>query len=121
MDDMSVSGSLSIKAGKVGGSGKGSFVDSDKSKESDLNFYISVKVVNQTINFKDALVFNPLRSVDISDMNKFQEVYGDSFVSGFVEGGEFNAIGEHEDPQQGEENRHPSLSKDRPNRRGYSD
>lgn len=92
MDDMSVSGSLSIKAGKVGGSGKGSFVDSDKFKESDLNFHISVKVVNQTINFKDALVFNPLRSVDISDMNKFREVYGDSFVSGFVEGGEFNAV-----------------------------
>ncbi|KAF1924819.1 uncharacterized protein M421DRAFT_271364 [Didymella exigua CBS 183.55] len=89
MDDMSVSGSLSIKAGKVGGSGKGSFVDSDKFKESDLNFYISVKVVNQTINFKDASVFNPLRSVDA---NNFREVYGDSFVSGFVEGGEFNAL-----------------------------
>ncbi len=37
-DDMSVSGSLSIKAAKIGGSGKGSFVDSDKFKESDLNF-----------------------------------------------------------------------------------
>jgi hypothetical protein len=33
LEDMSVSGSLSIKAGKVGGSGKGSFVDSDKFKE----------------------------------------------------------------------------------------
>lgn len=54
-EDMSVSASLSIKAGKVGGSGKGSFVDSDKFKESDLNFYISVKVINQTINFKDPL------------------------------------------------------------------
>lgn len=89
MDDMSVSGSLSIKAGKIGGSGKGSFVDSDKFKESDLNFYISVKVVNQTINFKDALVYNPLRSVD---KDSFREVYGDSFISGFVEGGEFNAL-----------------------------
>ena len=36
-DDMSVSGSLSIKAAKVGNSGRGSFVDSDKFKESDLN------------------------------------------------------------------------------------
>ncbi|KAJ6000014.1 hypothetical protein N7481_000423 [Penicillium waksmanii] len=89
MDDMSISGSLSIKAGKIGGSGKGSFVDSDKFKESDLNFYISVKVINQTINFKDALVYNPLRSVD---KDNFREVYGDSFVSGFLEGGEFNAL-----------------------------
>lgn len=88
-EDMSVSGSLSIKAAKVGGSGRGSFVDSDKFKESDLNFYISVKVINQTLNFKDALVYNPLRSVDAAN---FQEVYGDSFISGFLEGGEFNAL-----------------------------
>lgn len=88
-DDMSVSGSLSIKAARIGGSGRGSFVDSDKFKESDLNFYISVKVVNQTLNFKDALVYNPLRSVDAVN---FQEVYGDSFISGFLEGGEFNAL-----------------------------
>ncbi|RYN93450.1 hypothetical protein AA0119_g9487 [Alternaria tenuissima] len=88
-EDMSVSASLSIKAGKVGGSGKGSFVDSDKFKESDLNFYISVKVVNQTINFKDPLVYNPLRSVN---KDNFREIYGDSFISGFVEGGEFNAL-----------------------------
>jgi hypothetical protein len=88
-EDMSVSASLSIKAGKVGGSGKGSFVDSDKFKESDLNFYISVKVVNQTINFKDPLVYNPMRSVN---KDNFREIYGDSFISGFVEGGEFNAL-----------------------------
>jgi len=88
-EDMCVSGSLSIKAAKIGGSGRGSFIDSDKFKESDLNFYISVKVINQTLNFKDALVFNPLRSVD---SNNFQQVYGDSFISGFLEGGEFNAL-----------------------------
>lgn len=50
---------------------------------SDLNFFISVKVVNQTINFKDALVYNPLRSVT---KDNFREVYGDSFISGFIEG-----------------------------------
>ena len=32
-EDMCDSGSLSIKAAKLGGSGKGSFVDSDKFKE----------------------------------------------------------------------------------------
>jgi len=88
-EDMCISGSLSIKAGKIGGSGKGSFVDSDKFKESDLNFYISVKVANQTVNFKDALVYNPVGSVTKDD---FKQVFGDSFISGFVEGGEFNAL-----------------------------
>jgi hypothetical protein len=88
-EDMCVSGSLSIKAAKIGGSGRGSFIDSDKFNKSDLNFYISVKVTNQTLNFKDALVFNPLRSVNSEN---FQQVYGDSFISGFLEGGEFNAV-----------------------------
>lgn len=88
-DDMSISGALSIKAARIGGSGRGSFVDSDKFKDSDLKFYISVKVINQTLNFKDALVYNPMKNIQGPDFNK---VYGDSFVSGFVEGGEFNAL-----------------------------
>ena len=88
-EDMHIAGSLSIKAGKIGGSGRGSFIDSDKFKSSDLNFYISVKVVNQTINFKDALKFNSVRSVT---KDNFREVFGDGFISGFQEGGEFNAL-----------------------------
>ena len=80
---------MSIKAGKFGGSGRGAFIDSDKFKQSDLNFYISVKVANQSINFKDALVYNPVGSVSAEN---FREVFGDSFISGFEEGGEFNAL-----------------------------
>lgn len=87
--DMCISGSLSIKAGKIGGSGKGFFVDLDKFKQSDLNFYISVKVVNQTINFKDALIFNSVRSMTSEN---FKKIFGDSFIAGFVKGGEFNAL-----------------------------
>ncbi|KAF2741957.1 hypothetical protein M011DRAFT_462809 [Sporormia fimetaria CBS 119925] len=88
-DDMCISGALSIQTGKFGGSGAGSFVDSDKFKESDLNWYISVEVVNQTINYKDPLLFNPVKSVN---KDSFKDVFGDSFISGFVEGGTFNAI-----------------------------
>ncbi|KAH6991891.1 hypothetical protein EDB82DRAFT_573679 [Fusarium venenatum] len=88
-DDMNISGSLSIKYGSIGGAGKGSFVDSDKFKESDLNFFISVKVINQSINIKDALVFQGLPSVDQSN---FRSVFGDCYIAGFLEGGEFNAL-----------------------------
>ncbi|KAJ4006386.1 hypothetical protein NW766_010472 [Fusarium irregulare] len=88
-DEMNISGSLSIKYGTIGGSGKGSFVDSDKFKESDLNFFISVKVINQSINIKDALVYQALPSVNEKN---FVEVFGDCFISGFLEGGEFNAL-----------------------------
>ncbi|KAF9766814.1 hypothetical protein IL306_000714 [Fusarium sp. DS 682] len=59
--------------------------------ESDMSYYISVKVVNQTVNFKDEPQFNKLRSVDINS-DDFNNVYGDSFISGFVEGGKFNAV-----------------------------
>lgn len=89
-DDMCISGALSIKAAKIGGSGRGSFIDSDKFKESDLTFYISVKVVNQTINFKDALQWKPIKK-GITKEN-FPKIFGDSFISGFQEGGEFNAV-----------------------------
>ncbi|QKD61951.2 uncharacterized protein FOBCDRAFT_281587 [Fusarium oxysporum Fo47] len=88
-DDMNISGALSIRYGAIGGSGRGAFINTDKFHESDPNFYISVKVINQTINMKDALIYQPLRSVDSSN---FLEVFGDSFISGFVEGGEFNAL-----------------------------
>lgn len=88
-DDMNISGSLSIKYGSIGGSGKGSFIDTDKFKESDLNFFISVKVINQSINIKDALVFQGLPSVN---KDNFRSVFGDCFISGFLEGGEFNAL-----------------------------
>ena len=76
---MNISGALSIKYGAIGGSGRGAFVNSDKFHESDLNFYISVKVTNQTTNLKDALVYQPLHSVDAAN---FREVYGDCFISG---------------------------------------
>ncbi|KAJ9115970.1 hypothetical protein QFC22_005113 [Naganishia vaughanmartiniae] len=91
-DDMNISGSLSIKYNMVGGSGRGSFINTDKFHESDLNFYISVKVTNQSINFKDALEFCPLGSVDIHDSQQLTKVFGDTFISGFLEGGEFNAL-----------------------------
>ncbi|KAM0511996.1 hypothetical protein ACHAPE_009352 [Trichoderma viride] len=88
-DDMNISGSLPIKYGAISGSGKGSFIDLDKFKESDLNIFISVKVINHSISDKDAFVFQGLPSVNAK---KFRSVFGDCFISGFLEGGEFNAL-----------------------------
>ncbi|KAK0543655.1 hypothetical protein OC846_006337 [Tilletia horrida] len=90
-DEMKISGSLSIKYNAIGGSGSGSFFDAEKFYQSDLKYIVSVKVINQTVNFKDALVFNPLRTC-MNDQKKFNDTFGDSFISGFLEGGEFNAL-----------------------------
>ncbi|KAK0518653.1 hypothetical protein OC834_007657, partial [Tilletia horrida] len=76
--DMGVSAGLSIKKGAVGGGGRASFIDSDRFSSSDLNYYIS-----------DALEFNDLENVSAAD---FRKVFGDCFISGFVEGGELNAM-----------------------------
>ncbi|KAH7007267.1 hypothetical protein EDB80DRAFT_880775 [Ilyonectria destructans] len=59
-------------------------IDTDKFKESDLTFYIFVvKVVNQTINFKGGLEY---KLMNFADKDDFAKVYGDCFISGFLEG-----------------------------------
>lgn len=93
-NDMNISGSLSIKYGAISGGGSGSYVDVETFQNSDMNFLISVKVINQTINVKDQLAFWPLGI----DKNRtltpaqFTNTYGDSFISGFQEGGSFYAV-----------------------------
>jgi hypothetical protein len=65
------------------------FVDSSTFKTSDLNFFIQVKVVNQKLVAEDITRFNPIKNAKAADFNT---LYGDSFISGFIEGGEFNAL-----------------------------
>lgn len=88
-DDLCISGYQSIKTGKISGSKTDFLVDSDKFIEGDLNLFLSIKVICNTTNNHHAFTFN---SLPFPHSDKFQEVYGDSFISGFVEGGEFNAL-----------------------------
>ncbi|KAF8212688.1 hypothetical protein K438DRAFT_1662231 [Mycena galopus ATCC 62051] len=90
-DSLNVSGSLQIKLEAIGGGGKASasFLDSNKFKESDINYFIQVRVTNQHLTAPDLTEFQPIPNVPSSEFNR---VYGDSFISGFIEGGEFNAL-----------------------------
>lgn len=89
-DAMNISAALAVKTATVGGGLSGSYVDSNKFKESDINFFVQVQVVNQTIMGEDVTKFQPIPGV--SDAGAFTKVYGDCFISGFVEGGELDAI-----------------------------
>ncbi|EMD85057.1 hypothetical protein COCC4DRAFT_31650 [Bipolaris maydis ATCC 48331] len=89
IDVMNVSASLSIKTGTIGGAVSGTYIDSDKFKTSDLNFFIQVKVTNQTHMARDYTQFQKLKNFPIT---RFTEIYGDSFISGWEEGGELNAL-----------------------------
>ncbi|KAF7328408.1 hypothetical protein MVEN_02556500 [Mycena venus] len=90
-DSLNVSGSLQIKCDAIGGGGKASasFFDTNKFKESDINYLIQVRVTNQRLSAPDLIHFDPVAHVPNSE---FTRVYGDSFISGFTEGGEFNAL-----------------------------
>ncbi|RMZ37868.1 hypothetical protein CA14_004499 [Aspergillus flavus] len=89
-DALNISGALTIKYNNlIDGTGKGSFINSNKIKDADINFLISVKVINQTVTDNALTEFAP---IDNLPAEKFTEVYGDTFISGFQEGGEFNAV-----------------------------
>ena len=82
---------MAIKIDAIGGGGKaeGHFLDTNTFKESDLNYLIQVKVTNQKLVADDVVHFTPIKHVQPS---QFTEVYGDSYISGFLEGGTFNAV-----------------------------
>ena len=86
-----VTGSLQIKCDAIGGGGNASasFLDTNKFKESDINYLIQVKVANQLHRPANLTEFFPIENLPDSE---FTRVYGDSFISGFTEGGEFNAL-----------------------------
>ncbi|KAK6536933.1 hypothetical protein TWF281_001140 [Arthrobotrys megalospora] len=88
-DDMNISAARTIKRGRIDGLGGDSFIDVEKFKQADLNFYIRVRVTNQKIDVRDALQFNPEW---IIVEHEFTECFGDTFISGFIDGGEFNAL-----------------------------
>ncbi|MCJ1401703.1 hypothetical protein MMC11_004920 [Xylographa trunciseda] len=89
IDALNLSASASIKYGTVKGSGSASFVNENKVSQSDVSYIITVKVTNETSTIADHMAFNPLENMD---PRHFTDFFGDCFISGFLEGGEFSAI-----------------------------
>ncbi|MCJ1397772.1 hypothetical protein MMC11_000968 [Xylographa trunciseda] len=90
-DAMNISACTSIKSGTVGGNAGGSFIDPDKFRESDLNYFVQCQVTNQVVMAEDVTKWVPLEGKEL-DGFEFTRVFGDSFISGFIEGGEFDAL-----------------------------
>lgn len=57
--------------------------------ESDINFIVSVKVTNELPMCTPHMEFH---LIDGLDPDQFSSIYGDCFIAGFLEGGEFSAI-----------------------------
>lgn len=86
---LNISSSASIKYGTIKGSGSASIVNENKVNQSDLNYIVTVKVTNETSPVADKMTFNPIPEMENKE---FTDVFGDCFISGFTEGGEFSAI-----------------------------
>lgn len=80
---------MSIKYGTIHGNGNASFVNENKVLDSELNYVVSVIVNNDARSPVDEMEFQDISGLPL---DRFTEVYGDSFISGFTEGGEFNAV-----------------------------
>ena len=80
---------MSIKYGTIHGNGNASFVNENKVLDSELNYVVSVIVNNDARSPVDEMGFQDIPGLPL---DRFTEVYGDSFISGFTEGGEFNAV-----------------------------
>ncbi|KAK7454069.1 hypothetical protein VKT23_011582 [Stygiomarasmius scandens] len=91
IDGLNVSAALYIRcdATDSGETTPASFFDLHKFTESDINYWIQFKVTTQRFVCPSLTEFSPIENVPQSD---FTRVYGDSFISGFTEGGEFNAL-----------------------------
>jgi hypothetical protein len=70
-------------------SGKAAFVDSTDIKKADINYLVHVKVTNQRLVAENVNQFCPIDNIQ---PGQFTEIYGDCFISGFIEGGEFDAV-----------------------------
>lgn len=86
---MNINAAFAIKYDTFNADGKGDFINTSKIKESDASFLISVKVVNQVVYDHSLTKFHAISGLKTSN---FTDVYGDSFIAGFQEGGEFTAV-----------------------------
>ncbi|EKG13274.1 hypothetical protein MPH_09555 [Macrophomina phaseolina MS6] len=99
MDALNISTAMSIKYGTIHGNASAGFVNEGKVLDSQLNYIVSVKVNNENCLSSSyghgaaggatEMSFNP---VDAMPPECFTDVYGDAFISGFLEGGEFSAV-----------------------------
>ncbi|KAJ5715709.1 uncharacterized protein N7483_012890 [Penicillium malachiteum] len=90
-DKLNIKGALQITADALGGGGgaEAHYVNNSGFTKADVKYDITVKVTNERRIADDVTEFCPLPNVP---EGKFTELYGDCFISGFIEGGVFHAL-----------------------------
>ncbi|PGH17839.1 hypothetical protein AJ80_04662 [Polytolypa hystricis UAMH7299] len=88
-DALNISSSATIHYSTTQSNGTASFVRENNISESDINFIVSVKVINELPVSSSSMEFRPIEGLN---PDNFPSIYGDCFIAGFLEGGEFSAI-----------------------------
>ncbi|KAF4996971.1 hypothetical protein FGRMN_4189 [Fusarium graminum] len=92
LQTMNISAGSTIKNGIVSVSGTTVSLNEAKFVSSDMNAVVSVKVINQTTDLLENAVFTPADHAEKLDNRRFFDIYGDTYISGFIEGGELSGV-----------------------------
>lgn len=88
---MNISAGSSIKSGSIEVNGNSLTLDEAKFSASDFSAVVPVKVVNKTTQITDEPQFISPNNVKMSS-ERFFDIYGDCFISGFMEGGDLHGM-----------------------------
>ncbi|KAJ5294392.1 hypothetical protein N7508_009213 [Penicillium antarcticum] len=90
-EKLNIKGALQITCDAIGGGAgaEASYVNNSGFAKADVKYDITVKVTNERRIADDVVEFCPLPH---APEGKFTELYGDCFISGFIEGGVFHAL-----------------------------
>ncbi|KAF9771021.1 hypothetical protein IL306_011370 [Fusarium sp. DS 682] len=91
VDTMNISRAAAIKSGIIGVHGNTNAFNDAKLDKADISLLISVQVINQTFTLKDSARYLPIEGMDAGSP-RFNEAFGDSYISGFIFGGLFVSV-----------------------------
>lgn len=88
-DALNISSFARVKYATVEANVNAAMIHENAIADSQLNYIVSVKVTNDSEHLQEPMKFSPVKGLD---PGFFTQVYGDCFISGFLEGGELTAI-----------------------------
>uniref|UniRef100_A0A0D2YHD0 Bulb-type lectin domain-containing protein n=1 Tax=Fusarium oxysporum (strain Fo5176) TaxID=660025 RepID=A0A0D2YHD0_FUSOF len=91
VDTMDISRAVTIKSGRMEVHGHKDALNDAKIDDADISLMISVRVMSQITNVKGSARFFPIDGMEVGSP-RFNETFGDSYISGFIRGGLFTSI-----------------------------
>ncbi|EWY89558.1 hypothetical protein FOYG_10379 [Fusarium oxysporum NRRL 32931] len=88
---MDISRAVTIKTGRMEVHGHKDALNDAKIDDADISLMISVRVMSQITNVKGPARFLPIDGMEVGSP-RFNETFGDSYISGFIRGGLFTSI-----------------------------